>query len=213
MLKLSGGPAPTRVAIEGLGLSRGAPRRRDARDAEPCEIHRSSWRTSPRDRFSANRGRAPTEANVRLLRLPPEGEGGVRATVRDARQACSRPNGFGAILRSKTRWIHGFPQFTPSIAFCYVLHRCVEPRYPPPRVVWFGETTTTSRRARSDRATGARCFVVRFLARSAPGLVVRREGRRGPPRPCAGTTAGGLLASRTGRGDGGDGLALALRPR
>ena len=51
------------------GLSRGGPlRRRDARDVEPCEIHRSSWRTSPRDRFSANRGLGrPREANVRPL--------------------------------------------------------------------------------------------------------------------------------------------------
>ena len=94
MLKLSGWSRLTWGRDRGSRafLVGGPLRRRDARDVEPCEIHRSSWRTSPRDRFSANRGLGrPREANVRpLFASCPRarglgGEGGVGGRrVRDA---------------------------------------------------------------------------------------------------------------------------------
>ena len=41
------------------------------------------------------------------------------------RQACPRPKRPRAQLAFKNSMVHGILQFTPSIAFCYVLHRCV----------------------------------------------------------------------------------------
>ncbi|KAL0346961.1 UNVERIFIED_CONTAM: hypothetical protein Scaly_1712100 [Sesamum calycinum] len=58
------------------------------------------------------------EASVR----PPHRRWGGDA-MRDAQADVPWPNGFGQ-LAFKDSMVHGILQFTPSIAFRYVLHRC-----------------------------------------------------------------------------------------
>ncbi|KAK9951755.1 hypothetical protein M0R45_007190 [Rubus argutus] len=64
-------------------------------------------------------------AHGRPSSVPPNSRGvwgGQRRVT--PRQGVPRPNGFGAQLAFKDSMVHGILQFTPSIAFRYVLHRC-----------------------------------------------------------------------------------------
>ena len=45
--------------------------------------------------------------------------------MRDAQADVPSTEWFRAQLAFKNSMVHGILQFTPSIAFCYVLHRCV----------------------------------------------------------------------------------------
>ncbi|KAI3487676.1 hypothetical protein L1887_48345 [Cichorium endivia] len=73
------------------------------------------------------------------------------------RQACPRPDGFGAQLAFKNSMVHGILQFTPSIAFCYVLHRCVS------RDIRCRESFVILRRPRPNTHTCERDEVGRIL--------------------------------------------------
>lgn len=44
--------------------------------------------------------------------------------MRDTQADVPGPKGLGAQLAFKNSMVHGILQFTPSIAFRYVLHRC-----------------------------------------------------------------------------------------
>lgn len=46
-------------------------------------------------------------------------------TMRDAQADVPSTKWLRAQLAFKNSMVHGILQFTPSIAFCYVLHRCV----------------------------------------------------------------------------------------
>ena len=104
--------------------------------------------------------------------------------------------------------IHGILQFTPSIAFCYVLHRC-ESLDIRCRESFFSSKTTASPRDPVTGPTGGRRFVAFSLALLAPGFVV---GSASPPRDAPdrarGARDGAPGASRAVGGRGG-GLAPA----
>ncbi|KAI3477925.1 hypothetical protein L1887_60185 [Cichorium endivia] len=86
------------------------------------------------------------------------------------RQACPRPDGFGRNLRSKTRWFTGFCNSHPSIAFCYVLHRCVsrDIRCRESFVI-LREATTNTHTANGTKLDASFSFVV-FLGTYRAGV-------------------------------------------
>src|ERR671932_157601 len=55
----------------------------------------------------------------------PEGMNGGGDAMRDAQADVPSAEWLRAQLAFKNSMVHGILQFTPSIAFCYVLHRCV----------------------------------------------------------------------------------------
>jgi hypothetical protein len=85
--------------------------------------------------------------------------------------------------------VHGILQFTPSIAFRYVLHRCESRDIRCRESFWF-QKEHTSPRARRGRGAGGRPSIQYSLALSAPGFVsrpktsaqARRRGREGYAR-------------------------------
>ena len=56
---------------------------------------------------------------------PLEGMIGGGDMMRDAQADVPSTGWLRAQLAFKNSMVHGILQFTPSIAFCYVLHRCV----------------------------------------------------------------------------------------
>lgn len=99
--------------------------------------------------------------------------------------------------------IHGILQFTPSIAFCYVLHRCesLDIRCRESFVLMKRRRLADAPdRDRDDGSALLRCKVPWRVPRR--GSLFAREGRREPPPARArGTTAGRAPgASRTGGG-------------
>jgi hypothetical protein len=114
------------------GVVRSAERRRNARGVGPTARQPPLAVTSvPRTREFGPAGRQlfAREAIVRPRRpLFPRGETeGEGRGRRDARRPGRRALGFlrlRAQLAFKNSMVHGILQFTPSIAFRYVLHRC-----------------------------------------------------------------------------------------
>lgn len=84
--------------------------------------HRSSWRPSPRTRFWANRERE--RAGDQYPPPPSRAARGEGATMRDTQADVPSTRRPRAQLAFKDSMVHGILQFTPSIAFRYVLHRC-----------------------------------------------------------------------------------------
>src|SRR4029079_1475530 len=71
---------------------------------------------------SGFRRTAPGEAREAIL-LPHRAVGAGETLCVTPRQTCPRPK-LRAQLAFKDSMVHGILQFTPSIAFRYVLHRC-----------------------------------------------------------------------------------------
>ena len=160
--------------------------RRGAHDGERgSKNHRLSWRSSPRTRFWANRTRGRArEASFRPART--RGLGG--ATVRDAQADVPSAEWLRAQLAFKNSMIRGILQFTPSIAFRYVLHRCESLDIRCRESFWTVRKTPTpgAHRVRGLRRGSLGSI---SLARSAPGFGLRaggprpRGGRGGDERP------------------------------
>ncbi|KAI3485759.1 hypothetical protein L1887_50857 [Cichorium endivia] len=92
--------------------------------------------------------------------------------MRDAQAGVPSAGWLWAQLAFKNSMVHGILQFTPSIAFCYVLHRCVSPRYPLPRVVCDSkEATTNTHTANGTKLDASFSFVV-FLGTYRAGVHV-----------------------------------------
>jgi hypothetical protein len=198
MLKLSGWPRLTwgrvaRAALPGVGgrplgvpvRPRGAGRgaRRPACTVSRASVHHSSRpasaggpllsppRSSPIGRESPG---GPLSASARRV-------GPVRGATRGVtpRQACPRPGRPRAQLAFKDSMVRGILQFTPSIAFRYVLHRCESRdircresfRYMYDRC-WVGR----SGRAPRGRGRGALRAVRCSLAPAGAGVVCPRPG-------------------------------------
>ncbi|CAN1858271.1 hypothetical protein LINPERHAP1_LOCUS42814 [Linum perenne] len=66
--------------------------------------------------------------------------------------------------------VHGILQFTPSIAFCYVLHRCESRDIRCRESLFYLKVGGSLHPAHRDRAHDGSSLVV-FLAHSAPGFV------------------------------------------
>src|SRR5262245_47869692 len=86
--------------------------------------------------------------------------------------------------------VHGILQFTPSIAFRYVLHRCESLDIRCRESFWIVKEGAAARMRTVSGATGASSLVRISLAQSAPGFVVvprggteRRSLTSSRPRP------------------------------
>ena len=135
MLKLSGYPRLTWGRFEGR-ISGGStdgppgsflrvPSAARATGHRVIDDHRMSRQTKPGTQFWANRTACVREAIFRPT--PPAAgkhRGGVGATMRDAQADVPSAERLRAQLAFKDSMVHGILQFTPSIAFRYVLHRC-----------------------------------------------------------------------------------------
>ena len=137
MLKLSGCPRLTWGRSEGDSM--GCPPRcaarvsvrilrlrclRARRGTELLDDHRMPRRTKPGTRFL---GKPHGQANGKPLSAPhcqPDVPDRGGATVRDAQADVPSAKRLRAQLAFKDSMVHGILQFTPSIAFRYVLHRC-----------------------------------------------------------------------------------------
>lgn len=121
---------------------------------------------------------APGEAREAILLLPPREVGGGDA-MRDAQADVPSARRLRAQLAFKDSMVHGILQFTPSIAFRYVLHRCES------RDIRCRESFNKYGQVHDPRAgepgAGGHAMCSCSLARSAPGFVVStgvaREGR------------------------------------
>ena len=80
--------------------------------------------------------------------------------------------------------VHGILQFTPSIAFRYVLHRCESLDIRCRESFWIVKEGVAARARTVSGAAGASSLVRFSLARIAPGFVVVPRGDDGadPPR-------------------------------
>ncbi|KAL2246418.1 UNVERIFIED_CONTAM: hypothetical protein Sindi_2910000 [Sesamum indicum] len=114
-------------------------------------------------------GRPRADAHGRPMSAP-HAMGGGGDAMRDAQADVPWPNGFWAQLAFKDSMVHGILQFTPSIAFRYVLHRCES------RDIRCRESVLTFERRplrpctpRTGPPCGGR-FVRFSLARAAPGV-------------------------------------------
>ena len=91
--------------------------------------------------------------------------------MRDAQAGVPSAGWLWAQLAFKNSMVHGILQFTPSIAFCYVLHRCVS------RDIRCRESFVISRRPRQqahrERGKIGRVLLsfLFSLAHSVPGFV------------------------------------------
>ena len=125
-----------------------------------------------RTRYSANRGGSPRETSIRpSRRLPQEGALGLGTTLCDTQADVPSTRRLRAQLAFKDSMVHMILQFTPSIAFCYVLHRC-ESRDIRCRESFF---STSGGNTRTPPVVGSvRAFLLRLfsLARAAPGVDV-----------------------------------------
>ncbi|KAG8612080.1 hypothetical protein MANES_S023652v8 [Manihot esculenta] len=124
------------------------------------------------------------EANVRP-RAPATGRRGWRRRLRDTQADVPSAGWLRAQLAFKNSMVRGILQFTPSIAFCCVLHRCESRDIRCRESFWFSKEDGASR-------TGAPLFVSCSLALLARGWLLRPRRARGaraglrtgmPPRP------------------------------
>lgn len=170
---------------------------------EPYVSSSTTRRARPDDgpHFGPPRTRhgGPVSASARLL--PPGGGEGVRSdTRRDAQAGVPSAGRPRAQLAFKDSMVHGILQFTPSIAFRYVLHRCesLDIRCRES----YGSTTFLCGRAPPRRGSSRARYTVFLGAHRAGGSLCRRAGpgtraagavrcpgptgRTGAPRPRAG---------------------------
>ena len=125
----------------------------------------------------------------------PPAWGGLGATMRDTQAdvpSAARPR---AQLAFKDSMVHGILQFTPSIAFRYVLHRC-ESRDIRCRESFFSVSSLAAKGAAPRVPFPGRWGVLSCfrgsLARPAPGFCSSAQGRdRAGPLPPAGRGARG----------------------
>jgi hypothetical protein len=94
-----------------------------------------------------------------------------------------------AQLAFKDSMVHGILQFTPSIAFCYVLHRC-ESRDIRCRESFLFDLGRNVRALAVFGSTRRFLLSLFSLARSAPGVGVVPAGGRGHAAGCAEKRAG-----------------------
>jgi hypothetical protein len=78
--------------------------------------------------------------------------------------------------------VHGILQFTPSIAFRYVLHRCESLDIRCRESFWIVKEGAAARARTVSGAAGASSLVRISLAQSAPGFVVVPRGERNDAR-------------------------------
>ena len=128
-----------------------------------------SRRTKPRTLISANRTTSAREATVRPL-ISSRWTGWAGATVRDAQADVPSARWLRAQLAFKDSMVHGILQFTPSIAFRYVLHRCES------RDIRCRESF------RMQVARRACLASFRFLGAWGAGVWLSGAGRGPPPR-------------------------------
>jgi hypothetical protein len=198
MLKLSGWPRLTwgrvaRAALPGVGCRplgvpvrpRGAGRgaRRPACTVSRASVHHSSRPASAGGPLLSPPRSSPVGGGVArraIVRVRAPGRAGARSDARRDAQAgvpsAGRPR---AQLAFKDSMVRGILQFTPSIAFRYVLHRCESRdircresfRYMYDRC-WVGR----SGRAPRGRGRGALRAVRCSLAPAGAGVVCPRPG-------------------------------------
>jgi hypothetical protein len=91
--------------------------------------------------------------------------------MRDAQAGVPSAEWLRAQLAFKNSMVHGILQFTPSIAFCYVLHRCVsrDIRCRESFVIPRGRDPCAHRERGLQETRPS--FVLFSLAHSVPGLV------------------------------------------
>lgn len=150
--------------------------------------------TTSRDvprRGLAFRPAAPRGAREASLRRP-AGRGGGDA-MRDAQADVPSAGWLRAQLAFKDSMVRGILQFTPSIAFRYVLHRCESRDIRCRESFWLRQTPRRSPPAlRARGRSGGRAIAFEFsLALSAPGLVCSSARR-----------AHGGATGKEGRGSG-----------
>ena len=126
---------------------------------------------------------APSAPSNRLLRASRKGKEGGDA-VRDAQTDVPSARRLRAQLAFKDSMVHGILQFTPSIAFRYVLHRCES------RDIRCRESFRLSRYAaspwphRGREPKGQRfyfCFPWRLPRRDSLAHLVRAPGKHSTP--------------------------------
>ena len=129
-LNSAGGPARTGVMPGASGDAGGSrsPRWGGGRArlvSGESFVHRAPRGSPPRDRFWAVReARLAGGQHPPRPRLPRGGVGALGATLRDTQSDVPSAWWLRAQLAFKDSMVHGILQFTPSIAFRYVLHRC-----------------------------------------------------------------------------------------
>ena len=148
------------------------------------------WRSRPpTTRISANRERERTgdQSPPAPYPLPPRGrrkDGG--ATMHDTQADVPSARRLRAQLAFKDSMVHGILQFTPSIAFRYVLHRCEsrDIRCRESFRMQMASGATPGDRLRSRAAGVLPCFVsVPWRLRRRGFVVGRGLGRRPRPPP------------------------------
>lgn len=176
MLKLSGWSRLTWGRDRGR-RARGSEARMQARETpQPIDRgssnHRSLWLSVPgleiRPTAVCFHGRP---VSVPARRLPREGALGLGTTLCDTQADVPSAERLRAQLAFKDSMVHVILQFTPSIAFCYVLHRC-ESRDIRCRESFF---STSGGNARTPSVFGSvRTFLPRLfsLTRAASGVDV-----------------------------------------
>ena len=105
--------------------------------------------------------------------------------------------------------VRGILQFTPRIAFRYVLHRCesLDIRCRES----FGISVATSAARRPPEGAGARVHVYVFLGAYGAGKIQVRSSRR-PAAAREGRRRGGRAQTPEGRASGGEGRGSRRRP-
>ena len=145
--------------------------------------------------------RRPALRPAALARGGPISASGARGArsdaMRDAQAGVPSAGWPRAQLAFKDSMVRGILQFTPSIAFRYVLHRCES------RDIRCRESYSFECRARrrpAARAGAEPCSDGRSLARAAPGCILRPPGRGRARRPRPeGRRAGGTgVPARSG---------------
>ena len=172
-----------------MGFGGLCPRRRALSSDDP----RTSWsrarvRSATVDRGGRHVGppfrpagrRGSREAILRRAR------GGAVATMRDTQADVPSAIRLRAQLAFKDSMVHGILQFTPSIAFRYVLHRCES------RDIRCRESFRIARGMSRRAALPLLCCV--SLAPVAPGFGWRGRPRADGPSP---SHAGGTISNRS----------------
>ena len=150
---------------------------RCGRSRRGTELFDNHHRRDARSRdlaFGPAARRGSLEANIRPP-FSPTGFGG--ATVCDAQADVPSAGWLRAQLAFKDSMVHGILQFTPSIAFRYVLHRC-ESRDIRCRESFWIHFSRRSPRGHRLRAAGSALLRSSSLARPAPRFVIPPGGLR-----------------------------------
>lgn len=92
--------------------------------------------------------------------------------MRDAQADVPSAGRLQAQLAFKNSMVHGILQFTPSIAFCYVLHRCVSRDIRCRESFKIYKAATCNEATKYGASRHGHSYVWFSLARAVPGVVV-----------------------------------------